>query len=151
MQGNYSSKKFSNGKFIDLHFHGNETLIKEAQRLGYTGIVVTRHLEEYDSEFRRMFDDLDSSHDIVLRKGVEITCKNSEDLRKKIQRSRKSTDILIVQGGDLKINRAACDDRLIDILSQPYRSRRDTGINHVLAKRASENDVAIELNLNYLL
>ena len=37
------------------------------------------------------------------------------------------------------------------MLSQPYSSRRDTGINHILAKKASENDVAIELNLRYLL
>ncbi len=151
MQGSYSSKRLSNGTFVDLHFEGNETLIEEAKRLGYTDLVVTRCLEEYNSEFLRLFDDLNSSHNINLKKGVEITCKNSEDLRKKVQRSRKNTDIIIVQGGDLKINRAACEDRRIDVLSQPYSSRRDTGINHILAKKASENDVAIELNLKYLL
>jgi ribonuclease P/MRP protein subunit RPP1 len=57
----------------------------------------------------------------------------------------------MVRGGDLKVNRAACEDRRVDILSQPYRSRRDTGINHVLARKASENNVAIELNLKNFL
>ena len=39
----------------------------------------------------------------------------------------------------------------VDILSQPYRSRRDCGINHVLARKAAENSVAIEINLKILL
>ena len=78
-------------------------------------------------------------------------CKNPGDLKKKVQKSRKNADIIMVRGGDLKINRAACEERSIDVLSQPYRSRRDTGINHVLAKKAAENNVAIEINLKNLL
>ncbi len=58
---------------------------------------------------------------------------------------------MIVRGGDLKVNRAACEDKRVDILSQPNRSRRDSGINHVLARKAAENSVAIEINLKILL
>lgn len=152
MQGSYlSSRSFSTGKFFDLHVHGNENVIREAERLGYAGIAITRYFEDFNSEFTRKFDDLTESSNIILRKSIEISCKNPEDLRRKVQKSRKHTDILMVRGGDLKVNRAACEDQRVDVLSQPYRSRRDTGINHVLARKAAENCVAIEINLKSLL
>ena len=136
--------------FFDLHFHGNENVIREAERLGYAGLGLTRYFEDCNEEFIREFDILNDSSNIIIKKCIEISCKNPEDLRKKVQKSRKNSDILMVRGGDLKVNRAACEDQRVDILSQPYRSRRDTGLNHVLARKASENSVAIELNLKIL-
>lgn len=79
--------------------------------------------------------------------GIKIFPKNSEDLKKQIKTSRKKTNVLIAVGGDLKINRAACENIKLDILSRPYYKRRDCGINHVLAKEAARNNVAIELNI----
>jgi ribonuclease P/MRP protein subunit RPP1 len=137
--------------FFDLHFHGDEEVIKEAERLGYSGIGLTRYFEDFNSDFLKQFDILKANSNIIIKKCVEIFCKHPEDLRKKVQKSRKKADILIIRGGDLKINRAACEDRRVDILSQPYRSRRDSGINHVLARKAAENSVAIEINLKTLL
>lgn len=136
--------------FFDLHVHGNENVIIEAERLGYAGLGLTRYFEDYNEEFSREFDILDDSSNIIIKKCIEISCKNPEDLRKKVQKSRRKADILMVRGGDLKINRAACEDQRVDVLSQPYRSRRDTGLNHVLARKAAENSVAIELNLKIL-
>ena len=151
MQRNYSRiKNFSKGMFFDLHVHGNENVIIEAERLGYAGLGLTRYFEDYNEEFSREFDILDDSSNIIIKKCIEISCKNPEDLRKKVQKSRRKADILMVRGGDLKINRAACEDQRVDVLSQPYRSRRDTGLNHVLARKAAENSVAIELNLKIL-
>jgi ribonuclease P/MRP protein subunit RPP1 len=136
--------------FFDLHFHGNENVIREAERLGYAGLGLTRYFEDCNEEFIREFDILNDSSNIIIKKCIEISCKNPEDLRKKVQKSRRNSDILMVRGGDLKVNRAACEDQRVDILSQPYRSRRDTGLNHVLARKAAENSVAIELNLKIL-
>ena len=136
--------------FFDLHFHGNENVIREAERLGYAGLGLTRYFEDCNEEFIREFDILNDSSNIIIKKCIEISCKNPEDLRKKVQKSRRKADILMVRGGDLKINRAACEDQRVDVLSQPYRSRRDTGLNHVLARKAAENSVAIELNLKIL-
>lgn len=79
--------------------------------------------------------------------GIKIFPKNAEDLKKQIRNSRKKTNVLMAVGGDLKINRAACENIKLDILSRPYYKRRDCGINHVLAKEAARNDVAIELNV----
>lgn len=152
MQRNYSSNRsFSTSNFFDLHFHGNENVIREAERLGYAGIAVTRYFEDFNSGFSRDFNDLTKSSNIILKKSVEISSKDPDDLRKKIQKSRKRADILMVRGGDLKVNRAACEDQRVDILSQPYRSRRDTGLNHILARKAAENRVAIEINLKIFL
>ncbi len=151
MQESYSNRNLSKDMFFDLHVHGNENIIKEAERLGFTGIAVTRYFEDYNSKFLKEFEDLELNSNILLKKSVEIACKNPEDLKKKVKKSRKKADILIVKGGDLKVNRAACEDKRIDILSQPYRSRRDMGINHVLARKAAENSVAIEINLKTFL
>ena len=152
MQRNYSSNRsFSTSNFFDLHVHGNENVIREAERLGYAGIAVTRYFEDFNSGFSRDFNDLTKSSNIILKKSVEISSKDPDDLRKKIQKSRKRADILMVRGGDLKVNRAACEDQRVDILSQPYRSRRDTGLNHILARKAAENRVAIEINLKIFL
>jgi len=152
LQRNYSSiRSFSTSNFFDLHFHGNENVIREAERLGYAGIAVTRYFEDFNSGFSRDFNDLTKSSNIILKKSVEISSKDPDDLRKKIQKSRKRADILMVRGGDLKVNRAACEDQRVDILSQPYRSRRDTGLNHILARKAAENRVAIEINLKIFL
>ncbi len=151
MQESYSNRNLSKDMFFDLHVHGNENIIKEAERLGFTGIGVTRYFEDYNSKFLKEFEDLELNSNILLKKSVEIACKNPEDLKKKVKKSRKKADILIVKGGDLKVNRAACEDKRIDILSQPYRSRRDMGINHVLARKAAENSVAIEINLKTFL
>jgi ribonuclease P/MRP protein subunit RPP1 len=49
-----------------------------------------------------------------------------------------------------KVNRAACEDHRVDILSKPYFKRRDCGINHVIARQAAQNQVAIELNIRHL-
>lgn len=143
--------------FFDFHVHvkrGNEKLIMEAKRLGYNGIAVVKYADEYDkkaqSDFKRLKNEFEKQ-DFQIRSAVELAVKNPEDLKRKTQKFRGKTDVLIVRGGDIKINRAACEDPRIDILSKPYKGRRDGGINHVLAKKAAENDVAIELNLKYLL
>lgn len=148
MQGSYLNRNFSKAPIFDLHFHGNQELVEEAKRLGYSGVGVTHYYKDDKSEFAE-FNDL-TNLGIKLKKSIEIIAKNPEDMRRKVQKSRNRADILIVRGGDLKINRAACENPNVDILSQPYRKRRDVGINHVLAKKAADNNVAIEINLkNY--
>ena len=82
---------------------------------------------------------------------MEIQAKNPADLKKQVQKFRDNVDVILVHGGDLKINRAATEDPRIDILNHPYRSRYDGGINHVLAVKAAENKVSMEINLKYFL
>lgn len=131
--------------FFDFHVH-NSQLAHEAKRLGYNGIALIQSSKNYNKTDIHPIED-----DFKVFSGVEIYAKNPEDLRKKVQKFRESNNVLIVNGGDIKINRAACEDPRVDILAHPYKNRRDSGINHILAKKASENNVAIELSINQII
>jgi ribonuclease P/MRP protein subunit RPP1 len=78
-----------------------------------------------------------------------------KELRKEIQ-SRKG--LIIVQGGDLDINRFVVENKKVDILLSPENnSRKDlmfsrrSGLNQVLCKLAAKNGVAIGFDFSYLL
>jgi ribonuclease P/MRP protein subunit RPP1 len=148
--------------FIDLHVHYYPGITKDAWKMGYHGLVLVRSSEESSSNLSGHKEQLKTyknsaipSRDILSKvstfEGVEIRAKNPEDLKRKIQKFRKRTDVLLVQGGDLKINRASVEDPRVDVLAHPYQGRRDSGFNHVLAKKAAENEVAIEINIGYFL
>ncbi|MGB9978286.1 ribonuclease P protein component 3 [Methanobacterium sp.] len=132
--------------FFDFHVH-NIQLADEAKRLGYNGIAFIQSSRNYNKS-----DNITHAKDnFNIWSGVEIYAKNPDDLRKKVQKFREHDDIIIVNGGDIKVNRAACEDPRVDILAHPYKNRRDSGINHILAKKASENNVAIELSINSII
>lgn len=165
MSGNYLIKL----KFYDFHIQGSnfaadKKLIQEAKRLGYAGVSLLYSKEEYPksklylkgieqeingtvSSSNMDSEDNSSKKSFEAIPGIKIFPKNSEDLKKQVRNSRKKTDVLMVVGGDLKINRTACENIKLDILSRPYYKRRDCGINHVLAKEAAKNQVTIELNI----
>ncbi len=132
--------------FFDFHVH-DVRLADEAKRLGYEGIAfIQSSKKEAKSNNTYKFKD-----NFSIFSGIEIYAQNPEDLRKKIRKFRESKDVVIVNGGNVKINRAACEDPRVDILAHPYKNRRDIGINHILAKKASENDVAIEFGINHVI
>jgi len=135
--------------FFDFHVHGDSNLAFEAQRLGYSGIAIIQSSKNYNSQKSAEIKEIRENFNIWS--GVEIYAKNPEDLKNKVGKYRAKEDVIIVNGGNLKINRAACEDPRIDILAHPYKNRRDSGINHILAKKASENKVAIELSLQPLI
>lgn len=145
--------------FFDFHIHGGPELAIDAGKVGYHGvglIVYSRdciNQPETLKNLRKSISNLNEDGDkhLSIQIGVEIEAKNQEDLKKQVQKFRKKADIILVHGGDLKINRAATEDPRVDILCHPYRNRFDSGINHVLAVKAAENRVAVEINLKYFL
>lgn len=65
---------------------------------------------------------------------------------------------VIVQGGDLDINRFVVENKKVDILLSPEKNlkkdlmfSRRSGLNQVLCKLAAKNDVAIGFDFSYLL
>ena len=146
--------------FFDFHIHGDPEIALNAGKLGYHGVVLTvcsrdcNNQPETIKNLRKSVEKIKSDNGenlISIQIGVEIEARNPEDLKKKVNKFRKKADVILVHGGDLKINRAATEDPRVDILSHPYRARFDSGLNHVLAVKASENSVAVELNLKYFL
>jgi ribonuclease P/MRP protein subunit RPP1 len=92
-----------------------------------------------------------SNKKLEIEFGIEISPRDQNELYKFSKKCRNKTKFLAVLGGDLGINRGTCENRQVDVLSRPYRNNRSCGINHVLAKEAVENDVAIELCFNDIL
>lgn len=143
--------------FFDFHIHRNHELAIEAKKMGYRGVSLVVSSKDCNDNpgiiknLRKATNHIPEDNKFIINSGVEIHAKNPEDLKKKVKKFRKKADVILVHGGDLKINRAATEDPRIDILSHPYRSRYDSGINHVLSVKAAENSVAVEINLKYLL
>ncbi|MGJ7028118.1 MULTISPECIES: ribonuclease P protein component 3 [Methanothermobacter] len=140
-------------KFLDLHIKGSDhdkdlRLLLEASRLGYDGAALIYPSTKY-RELRETAEKLRNNSDLDLEvaTGVMIDAGNPSEMRRAVNRFRGRVDIIHVSGGDLKINRAACENSRVDVLSAPYASRRDAGINHVLAREAARNSVAVELRL----
>ncbi|MBS3172142.1 hypothetical protein J4438_01000 [Candidatus Woesearchaeota archaeon] len=76
-------------------------------------------------------------------------------LRNEIQ---KNKGLVIINGGDENINRAAVENKSVDILLNPERNNqkdslffRRSGLNHVLCELARKNDVAIGFNFSNIL
>ena len=74
-----------------------------------------------------------------------IKSTNISEIRKIVRKYRNKSSCISVLGGDLKVNRNCLENVQIDVLSKPYFKRYDAGLNHILAKEAKENNVAIEL------
>ena len=77
--------------------------------------------------------------------GINIVAKNQNEARKIANKFRSKSNYISCLGGDLKLNRGICENVKMDVLSRPYYKRHDSGMNHVLAKLAAKNNVAIEL------
>ena len=80
--------------------------------------------------------------------GVLVKGKN---FRKDIQKVRRETELVIVEGGDPEINRQAVETREADILACPWRGRQDSGLDYVMAKLAAKNRVAVQFEFRELL
>ena len=110
-------------------------MAKEGKRYGYSGIAVIGH----DTNEKTIF-----SEDFSIYRGVEIQAKPSR-IREEIRKYRESDHILIVEGGEEDINRAAVETEGLDILLHPLE------FNNVLAKAASDNSVSIGFNVGLLI
>lgn len=72
------------------------------------------------------------------------------ELKRKIGQNREEADVLVFRGGDDELNRKAAEDSRIDVLLHPEKGRKDSGINHVVAKEAAKNSVAIGFDFRML-
>jgi ribonuclease P/MRP protein subunit RPP1 len=68
-----------------------------------------------------------------------------------VKKIRNKVEVLMVHGGDYDVNRAACENSMVDILCHPELGRKDSGLDHICMKSAEENRVAIEINFREIL
>ena len=146
-------------KFYDLHVQSNlsggestvEQLIDFAKRLGYAGIAICDNyqglekLNELKNEINKIKTDLE------VFTGVKIQAKDVNELKEILSKVREKVMIVAVSGGDYTINRAACEDPRVDILSHPEAGRFDNGLDEPCLDLATQNNVAIEINFREIL
>jgi ribonuclease P/MRP protein subunit RPP1 len=145
-------------KFFDMHVHsafseGESSVMQlavRAKELGYAGICFSEYfegrarLEQLKAEVAKA----QNAAGIEILLGFEA--RNTQELRR-LAEMRRMFDVLLAHGGDIAMNRAAVETREVDILTHPEHGRYDPGMNHVMARLAKENGVAIELNFREIL
>jgi len=142
----------------DLHIHsafssGESTLeeiVKTAKEFGYKGIGFISYplKKEEEDLLKAEINRVSKEYNFEIYIGFEAT--NKMELKKLLNR-RRELDLLLVRGGTNFMNRIAVENRGVDILTHPDYERKDCGINHVLARLAKENEVAIEINFREVL
>ncbi|MBR9682095.1 MAG: hypothetical protein GOV02_00280 [Candidatus Aenigmarchaeota archaeon] len=123
-------------------------IIEFAEMFGFEGIVICDKPEVLNQlkEAIKL-----AEPKIEVYAGVKIHAKNPQDMRNLINKCREEADVVIVAGGDYDINRAACENSKVDILSHPEMGRIDSGLDEVSVKLAANNNVAIEINFGEIL
>jgi len=118
--------------------------------LGYKGICVSEYFrdEKHLEELKR------KCKDIADRVGLDIfvgfQARNTKELSK-LTSLRRKYDVLLVRGGNVDLNRKAVETPEVDVLLHPEFGRYDSGFNHIMAKLARENNVAVEVNFREIL
>jgi ribonuclease P/MRP protein subunit RPP1 len=144
-------------KFYDMcvqleHYEDIDKIIRFSRELGWNGLGLVVPFAEFPKVREKLKNN--KAVDIVL--GAEIKVKNPNELRKRVLRIRKKTELIVVYGGDLEINRKALETPEVDILVHPWGStrfelRNDSGLNHISARLAHKNNVSIGIDFRDLL
>lgn len=130
---------------------GVTDMVGRAEHLGFSGVAITDYVANADdiNDIRDAVSDVDSAMDV--RVGARLRPEDGGDLKAMVRDIRDQVDVLVVHGGDVSVNRAACGDTRVDVLAHPGLQRKDSGIDHVMAKQATENRVSVQLNVRQLL
>ena len=137
--------------FFDLNIKGsslenNIKLAAEASKYGWEHINFSYNQNDFQYALDLKEDLSENLEDVIsFDYTLEIKSTNIDEIRKNVNRFRSKALCISVVGGDLKVNRAVLENVRVDVLSRPYLKRYDSGINHILAKEAVYNNVAIEL------
>ncbi|UCG95153.1 MAG: hypothetical protein JSV92_03870 [archaeon] len=127
-----------------------DEVIEMAKRLGYSGIGLIEKYANLD-RFNKIREKAKKTGDLRIIPGIEVGAEGVRELKRAISKAKKHSNFIIVSGGEYKINRAASEDSRVSIISHPEYKRSDSGVDHVIAKFASDNGVAIEINFHEIL
>ena len=136
---------------IDLNIKGssydkNIILAMQAFNYGWKHINFSYNQDEYEDALSFKKDLKNNLKDFIdIDYTLNIKSSNPSEIRKIVRKYRNKSSCISVLGGNLKVNRTSLENIRVDVLSKPYFKRYDSGLNHILAKEAKENNVAIEL------
>ena len=134
---------------VYAHPDGNSTVARHALTAadsGYDGIVVRNHGDaqaDYDA------DAISDAYDIDVAAGVEVRANDPSRASGFVGNYRGDRTVVVVHGGDRRINRFAVEQPSVDVLAHPMRE--DGDFNHVLANAAADNGVRVEFDFGPVL
>ncbi|ENN95803.1 hypothetical protein J422_05673 [Methanocaldococcus villosus KIN24-T80] len=135
---------------IDLNRIDSEEGIKLLKELKWQGFVYYQY-NNFDKEKFLEVKEIAERYNLKVYSGIKLRDNNIKSLKNSIKKYRRKCHIILIEGGDIKINRFSCEQHNVDILSTPELNRKDSGMDHVLMRLASEHRVAIEINFRELL
>lgn len=133
--------------FYDFNIAPDIEVIKTLEEFNFNGACIFYDANSYDEDTKEAFNELNESTSLELYHGVCIDETNPQILRKHVQRYYKKVDLIMANGNNEKINRSISESPQIDIINHPYINKRNSGINHVLAKFFKENNISVNINI----
>ena len=142
---------------FDLNVNGssyetNLELAMQASNYGWHHLSFSYSPDEFGDALSFKKDLKDKLNDFIdIDYTLSIKSNNPSEIRKIVRKYRNKSSCISVLGGNLKVNRNCLENIQVDVLSKPYFKRYDSGLNHILAREAQDNNVAIELVFNDIL
>jgi len=128
--------------FYDFCIHPDDPrliqdIALQAKKYGYSGITLVNMAP--DESFR-----MPDNFSVYRGTGISGISGKPYQIKEEVKK-QKGSDILIVEGGEEDINRAAVESGELDILLQPVE------LNNVIAKFAGDNSIAIGFNIGSII
>lgn len=134
-------------KWIELDIRSEEAYNQAIE--WYDEVVFTKKVYLKDSpNFEELKGEVKALREKYEKVALLIVTEKPSLIRE--IRKRIPNALIYVQGGNLRVVRFAIENRVDAIISPEYR-RKDSGLDHVLARLAARNNVAIGFSLSPLL
>ncbi|MBI4176568.1 MAG: hypothetical protein HY518_05160, partial [Candidatus Aenigmarchaeota archaeon] len=121
-----------------------EKAIEFARKLGWEGIGLLfndlRQAEEAKKNIQKNID---------VTPGIMIKTDKTGEMQKMVKQNRMKSELIVVEGVSEEINRAALETEEVDILIMDPKA--ETGFNHIMARLAQKNNVAVCFSFQDLL
>jgi ribonuclease P/MRP protein subunit RPP1 len=135
--------------FWDLYVKAGPASSELARKLGWSGLGLVVPWKA-EGEIKQLAEAAKSLKGIDAAVGVELRGP-AHAVRKACQAVRKRVELVVVQGGDLEVNRSSLGMPEVDMLASPWKGRSDCGMDHVTAKMAAKNNVAVLFDFHELM
>jgi ribonuclease P/MRP protein subunit RPP1 len=136
--------------FYEYHLHPEidiEGMLRMLENMGWKGACFVCKSLEAIEQVKKILEKTKSTIDVSFGYKIEASPEHVPVTARKV---RKRAELVLVHGGDLEVNRKACETPEVDVLAHPEQGRNDGGLDYVMAKMAKKNGVAIEFNFRSL-
>jgi ribonuclease P/MRP protein subunit RPP1 len=147
--------------FFDLHIEAQylRENIDLAQLFGWSGVSLVSVLDHGFPDFLKVVGALRDGCGLTVLAGAKVVTKDPASVQDKARKALLAgADIVLVEGGDEEVNRAASECWEVDVLCHPEKmqskdlmDQKNSGIDHVTARFMAEKCIALEINLSELL